>query len=64
MQLIAVECCHDADIAHNDILDVNVIFGSEPEPVNNKDRKDDVMYDTDVFLFGKVSFKALLFTSI
>lgn len=53
-QLIAVERLHKAGIVHKDVQHGNVVFGTEPEPENRKERRDGVMYDTDVFLFGKI----------
>lgn len=53
-QLIAVECLHGEDIVHYDIFVSNIMPGVEPEPENGTDRRDDVLYDTDFFLFGKV----------
>lgn len=53
-QLIALEYLHGADIIHTDLNLGNIAFGTEPEPKDVKKRRDDVMYNTDVFLFGKV----------
>lgn len=53
-QLIALEYLHAVDIVHCDLDLGNMAFGDEPEPKNKTERKEDVLYDTDVFVFGKV----------
>lgn len=53
LQFTALECLHNADILHNDIKLNNLAFGTEKAPTSGV-RSEGIMYDDDVFLFGKL----------